>query len=285
MNTYFGFSDEYGTYQLEKNEKHLAAHPYYIRSTLLIKASEWKKISKSFNELKSSYGFPLDKEIKWSYLWQLKKSQKGNKEIPNGKDFKFLEIFSYETVFSFVEDSLRLLNEINFKKVIITHTDSRECPKINAKSMLKMHLQEHMQRVEMEIQTQEEENLAVMFFDPVCEKTDKHLRDIYFDLFSSGDFINTYKHIKDSLNIEHSHQSVGIQLADFISGSFSSVLKGLKSSNYERGKMIFYSDVHTYLRSYKGTVWGAGIREVPSNPKYRQALTQAIDRDLRERKA
>jgi hypothetical protein len=146
--------------------------------------------------------------------------------------------------------------------------------------MLKMHLQEHMQRIEMQIQTRSEENLAVLFFDPVCENTDKLLRDIYFELFNSGDFIDSYKHIKDSLNIEHSHQSVGIQLADYISGAFSAFMKGRSSPNYERGKQIFYKHVHPNLRKYNGTIWGIGIREVPSDMNYRRKLSDEMKEEI-----
>ncbi|QPH41020.1 DUF3800 domain-containing protein [Pedobacter endophyticus] len=284
MSIFFGFSDECGAYQTEKTIKHVAVHPYYIRCTLIIKADDWKKINTLFRDLKVEYDLPLEREIKWAYLWQLRKFQKEKKEIPKNKDFKFLEHHSYKSLIEFVDSSLSLLNYIDYKKIIITHTENRTCPKINEKAMLKMHLQEHMQRVEMETQARDGQNLAVMFFDPVCENTDKYLRDIYFDLFSSGDFISSYKHIKDSLNIEYSHQSVGIQLTDFISGAFSSILKGLKSNNYEMGKIMFYDYIYPNLRCHKQTVWGAGIREVPSDMCYRNKLTKELLADLEKMK-
>jgi hypothetical protein len=155
-------------------------------------------------------------------LWQLRNFQIKKQTIPGNKEFKFLEKYDYHTLIDFVENCLNLLNQIEYKKIIVTHTDNINCARIGERAMLKMHLQEHMQRIEMQIQSRSDDNLAILFFDPVCESTDKLLRDVYFDLFNSGDFIDSYKHIKDSLNIEHSHQSVGIQLSDYISGSFSS---------------------------------------------------------------
>lgn len=280
MSIFFGFSDECGTYQEERTRKHLQVHPHYIRSTLLIKAEEWKTLNKAFTELKRTFGLPLEKEIKWAYLWQLRNFQKKKHPIPKKKDFKFLENYDYHDLIDFVEKSLELIQQIEYKKIIITHTDNAACPKFNDKSVLKMHLQEHMQRIEMEIQTRNEENLAVLFFDPVSENTDKLLRDIYFDLFNAGDFINSYKHIKDSLNIEHSHQSVGIQLADFISGTFSAILKGRNSTNYDRGKKMFFEFVHPNLRTYKGTIWGIGIREVPADRIYRNTLADELIKEL-----
>lgn len=280
MNTYFGFSDECGTYKKEKCKKHLKAHPFYIRSTLLINAKDWKQLNNNFRDLKRDSGLPNEIEIKWAYLWQLRNFQKNGQRVPSKKEFKFLESFDYHELIDFVEKSLSLIHDINFKKIIITHTDNKNCPRIAEKELLKMHLQEHMQRVEMQIQSRIQENLAVLFFDPVSEQTDKNLRDIYFDLFNSGDFIVSYKHIKDSLNIEHSHQSVGIQLADYISGTYSAILKGQGNSNYDRGKKMFYDHVYPYLRKYNGTIWGAGIREVPSDEIYRRKLAEEMNNEL-----
>lgn len=283
MSIYFGFSDECGLYQMQKTEKYLRVHPHYIRSTLLIKADEWKKLNKEFIDLKVLYDLPIEREIKWAYLWQLRNFQKNNQGIPKNRNLKFLEKYDYHDLIEFVEKSLELLHLIEYKKIIITHTDNVKCAKIGEKSMLKMHLQEHMQRIEMQIQTRSEENLAVLFFDPIGEKTDQLLRDVYFDLFNSGDFINSYKHIKDSLNIEHSHQSVGIQIADYISGTYSAILKGRHSSKYDRGKNMFYKNVYPYLRKYNGVVWGAGIREVPSNLTYRRTLALEMKKELDEK--
>ena len=218
-------------------------------------------------------------------MWQLRNCQIKKQTVPVNKGFKFLEGYDYHDLVEFVEKCLNLLNELEFKKIIISHTDNLKCSRINEKSMLKMHLQEHMQRIEMQIQTRKDENLAVLFFDPVCENTDKLLRDIYFDLFNSGDFIDSYKNIKDSLNIEHSHQSVGIQLADYISGTFSAFLKGRDSANYDRGKQMFYNYVYPNLRTYNGTMWGVGIREVPSDMSYRRRLATEMRDEIIKNKA
>ncbi len=152
MSIFFGFSDECGAYQLRRSEKHLKRHPYYIRSTLLIEADEWKNINNAFFSLKNKYELPLTKEIKWSYLWPLRNFQKKEQKVPQDKDFKFLEIYDYHKLIDFVEESLKLLETIKYKQIIITHTDNKNCARINEKSMLKMHLQEHMQRIEMEVQ-------------------------------------------------------------------------------------------------------------------------------------
>ena len=273
MSIYFGFSDECGSYQRKISKKSLRVHPYYIRSTLIIDACDWKKLKLNYLELKEKYELPVSKEIKWSYLWQLREFQKKSLEITSDKDIYFLKDYDYHKLIAFVSDSLNLLSELEYCKIIITHTKNIKANIISEKSMLKMHLQEHMQRIQMEVQ-HDDENLAVLFFDPISEKTDKQLRDIYFELINNGDFIKEYSHIKDSLNIENSHQSVGIQLADFISGTFSSMLKGIESSNYELGKKMFFDHVYNKLRKKDGKILGYGIREVPLNKDYRNFIKE-----------
>ena len=60
---------------------------------------------------------PIEREIKWAYLWHLRYYQKSKKEIPAKKDFKFLERYDYHDLIAFVEQSLTLLEEIKYKKV------------------------------------------------------------------------------------------------------------------------------------------------------------------------
>jgi hypothetical protein len=124
----------------------------------------------------------------------------------------------------------------------------------------------------MEIQSKTLNNLVILFFDPVSEAMDKFFRDAYFDLYNSGDFISKYIHIKDSLNFEHSHQSVGIQIADYISGTFSSMLKGINTDNYKYGKDMYFDYIKPNLCQKFSIIWGYGLREVPSNKEYRKKL-------------
>lgn len=142
--------------------------------------------------------------------------------------------------------------------------------------MLSFHLQEHIQRIEMESQS-DENNLGVLFFDPVGEEKNELFRQVYYDLFKNGDFINNYKSIKDSLNIENSHHSVGIQISDYISGSFYSFLKSSIKNNYSDGVSLFHKFIYPNLRHDKsGRIEGYGIREVPRNQNIREWLTEKL---------
>jgi hypothetical protein len=262
-NTYFCFSDECGEYYQNITHRQLLTHPFYVRSTLLINSSEWKFLNNRFRELREKYGIPFG-EIKWVNLWSLRNYQKNQKEVPEKTGFKHLENIDYHTIIDFIEESLSILNELNSKKIIITYTRNNKARGYSEKKILTFHLQEHMQRIEMELQ-EHEDNLGVLFFDPVSTIKNEMFRKIYNKLYQNGDFINNYSFIKDSLNIENSHHSVGIQIADFISGAFSALLKSSPDKDYSRGTKMFFNSVYPNLRKnlYTG-VHGWGIREVPS---------------------
>lgn len=262
--TYFCFSDECGDYQPGMNAKKLAIHPFYIRTTLIINSCEWKTLNRRFRELRKKHKMPHG-EIKWANLWSLRNYQKKGQEIPEKSGFKHLEKVDYHNILDFIEEVLTLVNELNEKKIIVTYTKNSTGPGYSEKKILSFHLQEHMQRIEMELSSNED-NLGVLFFDPVNEVKNEHFREIYNDLYENGDFIDSYSFIKDSLNIENSHHSVGIQLADFISGTFSALLKSCPEKDYSRGVKMFFDSVHPNLRRCWATgVHGWGIREVPSS--------------------
>lgn len=272
MDTYFCFSDECGDYKANITKKQLWSHPFYIRSTLLINASDWRKLNSKFRYLKDDFSIPQQKELKWADLWSLRHFQKNEKTIPEKHRLYNFRKHNYIDLIDFVERSLNLLNSLKEKKNIITYTKNFEEQATNEKSMLSMHLQEHMQRIEMELQV-DDNNLGVLFFDPVSKDKNEYFREIYYDFYENGDYIKNYAHIKDSLNIENSHHSVGIQIADYISGSFSALLKANKIGNYDKGVQMFYDSVFPNLRKGKnGQIQGYGIREVPRNNNFRRWL-------------
>jgi hypothetical protein len=276
--TYFCFSDECGDYKPNMTNKQLRIHPYFIRTTLIMNSNEWKLLNNNFKELKNKYSLPLDKELKWANLWTLRNFQINKKEIPNKYGIKYLENIDYHILIEFVNDSLRLLNNINEKKIIATYTKNSSVPAINEKSIMTFHLQEHMQRIEMELQV-DNDNLGVLFIDPISNDKNEMFRQIYNELFKQGDYINSYKSIKDSLNIENSHHSVGIQIADYISGVFSSILKATPENDYSKGVNMFYEYVYPNLRvGGNGEIQGYGIREVPSNKNNRDWLTEQFNK-------
>jgi len=275
--TYFCFSDECGDYKPFMTDKQVKIHPCYIRTTLIVNSSEWKALNMKFHELKYKYSLPISKELKWAHLWTIRSHQKKCKVIPAKLGLKQFANIEYRSLINFVEEALLLINSLREKKIIATYTKNIIKHSINEKSMICFHLQEHMQRIEMELQDNED-NLGVLFFDPVNHEKNELFREIYNELYENGDFIKKYKFIKDSLNIENSHHSVGIQLADYISGSFSSILKASNNNDYSRGIKMFFESVYPNLRrSMFNNIQGYGIREVPRNVPTRRWMIDQLN--------
>lgn len=270
MTIYFAFSDENGAYRRLRGRKFIRAHPYYVRATVIIDALEWKKLESGYCDLKRKYDIPDEKEVKWSFARSIHAFKNKGKEIREKEAFYFLRAFESEQLLEFLFESVHLLRTLDYCKVIFTVTCNRRCPSIAMERLLKMHLQEVMQRIEMDMQN-DNSNLCVFFVDPVSNENDKNLREAYSDLYRNGDFISRYAHIKDSLNIEHSHHSVGIQMADFLAGSFVANLKG-----YDSGQRFYKEIVIGLIRkSASGVLPGYGFREVPGNKELRSEILDA----------
>ena len=244
---YFCFSDECGDYSQTISLKQLKIHPFYIRASLLVNANEWKKLNRDFTRLKKTYSIPNDLELKWAHLWQVKCYQKGRLKKVKDPILGDLLEYSHMELLSFVKECLELQNTLEEKYIIITYTRNNKENRYNEKMIIRFHLQELMQRLEMELQ-KSSSNLGLIFFDPVNERKNELFRNIYKDFLISGDFIKSYKHLKDSLNFENSHHSVGVQLADYISGAFSAVLKSTGPKSYQDGVKLFMNNIHPHLR-------------------------------------
>jgi hypothetical protein len=270
MHTYFAFSDESGEYNSHPTENFLRKTPFFVRGTLLIRADEWIRLQNAFIGIKHKLGYPIDKEIKWSYLWSIYKHEKNHEPIPPNQDYSFLKGKKSSDILAFIDRSLQLLNFLTFSKIILTITDNKYSSSLPIRTIYTFHLQEIMQRIEMEIQS-EGTSLCVLFIDPISTKVDQLLRNSYNDLFSKDEYIN-YKHIKDSLNLEYSHHSVGLQIADFISGCTIGWLKNFENSNELFKKYIFPN----LRKNIDGEILGYGIREVPKNEILRNNLQTMV---------
>ena len=276
MPIYFSFSDECGDYKPHMSAKQIRRHKFYIRSCFTINANEWKFLKREFDALKVKYGLPTSREIKWAYLWSLREIAKKGTPIEDGHELKFLENYDYHKLIDFVEESLSLIHKLAEQDIVLTFTKNSNGYGTNEKSMLCFHLQEHMQRLEMGMAVNED-NLAVLFFDPIGSEKNEMFREIYSEHYEKGDFIEKYKFIKDSLNIENSHHSVGIQIADYISGAFSAILKSSPNEDYSRGVKMFNESVKPHLRrGWNSNLYGYGIREVPRSVPTRNWLVTQL---------
>jgi hypothetical protein len=270
MSIIFGFCDESGEYKPDRSDRFNRIVPFYVRGTLLIEAADWKELYNRFNYIKRKYKLP-DEEIKWSYLWSIRSHQKNNTKINEKDDYYFLREFEYHQLIDYVEETLAILNMIESSDIILTVTSNNSNCKFGMEHLYEMHIKSLLQRTEYGLNGKTN-GFATLFFDPINAKTNEMLRNIYKKIYKSGDFVKEYKHIKDSLNIEYSHHSVGIQMADFICGCFIGYLKG-----YSRSVEIFNKNIMPNLRMHKKSILGAGIVEIPTNPEIRIKISDIVE--------
>lgn len=271
MSVYFIFSDECGDYTQHPSRKFLERHPYYIRTNIIIKGQDWKLIYRKYIDLLNEFGLPLESEIKWSYLWSLRWFQQREREIPPDKPFYFLRNITHERIETFVTSFIDVISDLSYIEIIYTITSNGWSPQITENNLFKFHIQEMLQRIEMELQG-DNSNIGIVFYDFLStERKNKYFRDTYHTMFKNGDFIQTYKHIMDSLNIDYSHQSVGLILVDYIGGVLNGLLKGFPNSIN-----IYNRVIKNHIRNSSGETWGYGLREVPRNPFLRKNLSEKI---------
>jgi hypothetical protein len=277
MMVHFAFGDENGAYQKNRSHRFTKRYPYFIRSTLLMRADDWRLLRDKIDALRSTLASSTPTaEIKWAHLWQLKRFENRRERIdPNGP-LGFLERCSFRDALQYVEKSLSAVHDLEYARAIFTVTDNARCQRIAESNLFKMHLQEAMQRVEMELGNTTD--ICVLFVDAISPEQNRHLRDAYYAIYRDGDFIKRYRHILDCLNFVYSHQSVGIQVADFIAGCFSGFLRG-----YPEGIRLFKTYVAPILRKGRnGQIVGYGVREVPKEDMFRSELREKLEPKVNE---
>lgn len=255
---FFVFSDESGNYKQNPTEKFLRAHPYYIRSAYIIKATEWPILREKIIQLRSIYYLRNYEELKWNDPWRWY------------KEGKILEN-RYRELIKYFKESLKLLTELSFCKIIYTVTDNIQFGSLQEKNIKRWHIQEIMQRIQMEIQNNPG-NLAVIFLDPPSTHRElKLFQEIYREIFLNDRLIENFKNLKDAINFEPSHHSIGIQIADYIAGCFRGFLLG-----YSESVNMFKNIVYPLIRKNAGNSLGYGIREVPKDDRIRGEIKRKL---------
>jgi hypothetical protein len=278
MTVHIAFGDENGSYQRARSYRFTQRYPYFIRSTLLIRADEWQTLRDRMDALRSTVAPTTPSaEIKWAHLWQLKRFENRRERIDPKGSMSFLCNCTFADALQYVEQSLSALHDLKYARVILTVSHNGSCPRIEEANLYKMHLQEAMQRIEMELGNTSD--ICVSFVDAISPEQNRHLRNAYYTIYHDGDFIKRYRHILDCLNLVYSHQSVGIQIADFIAGCFSGFLRG-----YPEGVRLFKKYVGPILRTGRnGQIVGYGVREVPKEEMFRSELREKLEPKVNER--
>lgn len=274
MTIYYAFSDESGHYKRNRTQKDNERYPYYVRAIVLFEANQWKYLNSQFLSLKKEFGLSRQQEVKWDYIWEIKQCQERGKK-PNKEIQSLVESYHWDCLLTFCEKFLLLMNDLPFFKIILTITDNRRCHHIRENYLLQFHLKNAMQRIQMEIQ-KNNENLAVLFFDSIDEKKDKMLSEVYSSIYESGDFIKDYSSIQDCLHFEKSKQSVGIQLVDLVASISMNRLR-----NREESTRLFNQYIYPNLRrSAQNEVMGFGVIEIPVDKELRHEIEMLINFNL-----
>ena len=264
MKTHFAFIDESGRLGNLRD-------PFYIKSCFIICAKQWRDSRNKFIEIKKKHGLKEEQEFKWAYIWALRKHHGTKKKISKEKAFYPFRSFNYSKLMEFVDDSLSNLIDYSSVRYLLTISPNKHMSISQEKAIHKMHIQEIMQRIEMELQ--DKDDLGILFHDEMSQRKDKIMREMYNELFLAGDFIRKYSHIRDSIAIEISSHSYGIQIADFLAGAFMGFMK-----DYDWSLSLFKKCIAPKLRkSSSGYIFGYGIREVPHSNAFRGGLIRRFN--------
>jgi len=273
MAVHFVFSDEAGDYHSSPGQRFLRANPYFIRAGVVTKGEDWPMLRDNFYRLQNDSHLPTDCELKWSYICSIIAHRKRGEIIPDGRPYTRFRGYSDEELLGFVRGTVSLLRRCEFCCIVYTVTDNSLVQTIAKDKLYKMHIQDLMQRTEMELQGVG--GLAVMFLDPKDEATDSFVRSAYATIYRDGDFISTYLHITDSLSFVLSNQSFGIRFADYVAGIFNNFMRGFRESTE-----LFKNQVWPLVRKNPiGNPLGWGICDVPKSSSMRDRIRQRLADD------
>lgn len=267
-NSYFVFTDEAGTYTKRPSEPFRRSHPFYIRSSVLISVDDYRVLQQELKELNTEYGIPTGEEIKWSDLWEASKG-KYRQGFLKRYDADRLKGY-YRKVFELAsaKESLTYIFTVTFQYIPHGYQDEIY--------VLKFHLQEAMQRVQMTVQP---DGFATIIMDELNQDKVKLLKEACHKLAVDGDYVK-YGNIYNGILTECSSHSVGIQLADYAAGAMNGYLRRcfLSRGSYEFANGMYTDYLKPYLRkSHDGRIMGYGIREVPSHSEIRRKLESQFD--------
>jgi len=264
MKSIFVFSDEVGEYKKRMSEKAMRQNKFYIRGSLFIDSSDYKKLVPIVRTIKTNSGFAANNEIKFSDIWNWEHGRNGDKEkAKNGREY--------------IRSCLSHLKLINSVKYIFTVTflDGRHYHGDEIK-LYNMHILELMQRIHMELKPEREKEAigyASIFLDMLNKKHCEELRIAYYQIYSGEveDYIAEYSTIKDSITFEDSRFSTGIQMIDLATGVFHGCLLKRAFSCH-----CYKEYIQEKVRTFRDEMFGYGIMEVPTNPEYREIIRNLL---------
>lgn len=260
MDAYFAFTDECGNYQKLRSDKFKKAHPFYVRSTVIISFDDYILLQNEMGRIKASLGLNQSIEIKWSHYGSALKDNYNN----------LCHRLTPEQLRVYYNASLKFLGSLKSVTIYYTLTDNSSIGQVNEVALLKMHLQNSYQRIQ---KTMSERNgFAIVVADDLNDKT-KALKQAVYQLTEEGDYVQ-YTNIKKSLYVDYSDQCHGLQIADICAGIFCASLKYESASDNEKNKYrcghdLFFSEAYKMTRyiffhAPDIDVYKSGVKEVPN---------------------
>ncbi len=268
IKTVFVFTDEAGAYNKLPSEPFRRSHPFYIRSNTYLSANDYRVFQGEVQALDKRYGIPVGEEVKWSDLWETQRGKYRAEFLKGLSEDKLKGYYRRVLQYAAAKDSLLFL-------FTVTCVFTQPCYHSESE-LLKFHLQEAMQRVNMDAQP---EGFATIIMDELNPDKIKKLKAACHEIAVTGDLIK-YKNIYSGILTESSSQSPGIQLADFSAGIMNGYLRGalLSRGNYEFATDLFNEYILPNLRCHADDrIMGYGVREVPSDSMIRKKLAPLFE--------
>lgn len=284
--TYLCFNDESGSLEDKKCK-------FYVRASLVINSEQIKELENKIKQIRDNfYLTSLNEEIKWQDLWQLRNCFKNNND-PKDKRLKKIYDYlwklkkDYHFLIEYCNKILELLIDENLDvRIILTFTDKDEYPNYKKEYIFKFHIQNHLQRLQMQFQSNN--SFVIIVYDSISEQNKKLFKETYKTIITEGDFIKKYSVVFDSLLFDDSYDNKFLQIADFIAGSFAGTLTAIKkkqSNNYKYAIKFFKVYIYPRLgKTNNGEIWGAGMIEIPTDNVIREHYKNKINEILKEMK-
>ena len=204
--------------------------------------------------MKADFDLPNNQEIKWSDVYSIQKKR-------YRKDF--LSRYSDKNIMDYISKYLNYSNKYTSIKFIFTVTKNKEQNSADKDYINFIHLQNIYQRAQLDAKNYNKDFYLVVI-DDMNEETLDVLRKKCSDLLHHGDKFIKYSNVNQSLLVEKSEQSAGVQLADYSAGIFNSVAKRyiLAHNNYDFANQLYLSYIAPRIRNYYKKLSGYGIIQI-----------------------
>lgn len=258
-NTILVFSDEAGQYYKPITLKNIHRDPFYIRSGVFVSTEDYKDFQKFAVSLKREYRIPLNQEIKWSDVNEIQNYRYRN---------NFLMSFTINDIKNYIQTFLEKASKLKSIKYVFTITKNSLNNYSDKDYMLYAHLQNIYQRAQIEANTNNND-FFIVIIDDMDKNTLNKLREKCNNLSLYGDNFLDYNNVNQSLLVENSKQSAGIQLADYSAGIFNSVAKKhiLSFNGFEFANELYINYIAPNIRNLNDKILKYGFMKVTNRNK------------------